>query len=130
MSLQDPISNMLVSIKNGQMMRKSFVETPASKLKLAILQVLLDEGYLEGFETSKDDARKIRIYLKYYNGKAVIEAMRRISKPGLRVYKQKDELPKIRGGFGITIVSTPKGVMSDSKARQLQQGGEVLCSVA
>lgn len=130
MSLQDPISNMLVSIKNGQMMQKEFVLTPSSKLKFAILQVLLDEGYIEGFEGSKEDARKIKIYLKYYNGRPVIEAMRRISKPGLRVYKKKDELPKIRGGFGITIVSTPKGVMSDSKARQLEQGGEVLCSVA
>lgn len=130
MSLQDPISDMLVSIKNGQMMQKAFVKTPASKIKSAILQVLLDEGYIEGFEASKEEARKLTIYLKYYQNKPVIDGLSRISRPGLRVYKAKDKLPKIRGGFGITVVSTPKGVMSDSKARQLGHGGEILCSVA
>jgi small subunit ribosomal protein S8 len=136
MSLQDPIGDMLASIKNGQMMRKVFVATPVSKLKIAILKVLEDEGYITGFETAKDEKlktdekRKLLIYLKYFNNKPVIEGMKRISRPGLRVYKAKDELPKIRGGFGITVVSTPKGVMSDLKARQLGQGGEVLCSVA
>lgn len=130
MSLQDPISDMIASIKNAQMMRKVSVKTPKSQLKMAILKVLEEEGYIVGFETAQDEKLKLTIYLKYFNNKPVIEGMRRISRPGLRIYKRKDELPKIRGGFGITIVSTPKGVMSDLKAKQLGQGGEVLCSVA
>lgn len=130
MSLQDPISDMLASINNGQMMAKTFVKTPLSKIKIAILKVLEEEGYIEGFESSKDEKTKLTIYLKYFNQKPVIEAMRRVSRPGLRVYKRKDELPKVRGGFGIMVVSTPQGVMSDNKARQLGQGGEILCSVA
>lgn len=135
MSLQDPISDMLACINNGQMMRKASVKTPSSKIKIAILKVLEEEGYIEGFDIAKDEKlqkTKLRlvVYLKYFNNKPVIEGMRRVSRPGLRVYKRKDELPKVRGGFGITVVSTPKGVMSDNKARQLGQGGEILCSVA
>lgn len=132
MSMQDPIANMLASIKNGQMRGKPFVVTPLSKSKVAILKVLEDEGYISGFETLQEADQKatLAIYLKYHNQKPVIEELRRVSRPGLRIYKKKDELPKIRGGLGVAIVSTPKGIMSDNQARQLGQGGEILCSVA
>ena len=131
MSLQDPISDMLVSIKNGQMRHKDFVVTPFSKSKVAILKVLEDEGYISGYETLPDGQKAtLAVYLKYHNHKPVIEQLKRVSRPGLRIYKKKDELPKIRGGLGIVIVSTPNGVMSDHQARKAGQGGEILCSVA
>ncbi len=117
------------------MMRKASVKTPSSKIKIAILKVLEEEGYIEGFEIAKDEKlqkTKLRlvVYLKYFNNKPVIEGMRRVSRPGLRVYKRKDEFPKVLGGLGIAVVSTPKGVMSDKKASQMGQGGEILCRVA
>jgi len=123
---------MLASIKNGQMRRKDFVVTPGSKKKSAILKVLEAEGYIAGFESlqREDGKPALAIYLKYHHHKPVIEEMRRVSRPGLRIYKGKDELPKVRGGLGILIVSNSKGVMSDHQARQLGQGGEILCSVA
>lgn len=130
MSLQDPISDMLAVIKNGQMVKKPFVTTPLSHAKIAILKVLEGEGYIEGFETMKEHAPRLTIYLKYFNNKPVIEYLRRVSRPGLRIYRKKDEIPKVRGGFGISIISTPQGVMSDRQARQLGQGGEILCNVA
>lgn len=130
MSLQDPISDMLTQIRNGQMMRKVSVVTPASKLKIAILKTLEDEGYISGYEAIEEEKPAIRIFLKYHLNKPVIEKIKRISKPGLRIYRQKDKLPKVLGGLGIAIVSTPKGVMSDRFARQLGQGGEILCVVA
>jgi small subunit ribosomal protein S8 len=131
MSMQDPISDMLTVIRNGQMINKKSVVVPASKSKIAILKVLEDEGYIFGFElVEKGDKPAIKINLKYHNDKPVIERIKRVSRPGLRVYKGKDEFPRILGGLGICVVSTPKGVMSDKKARQLGQGGEVLCLVA
>jgi small subunit ribosomal protein S8 len=130
MSLQDPISDMLAVIKNGQMVKKAFVTTPLSHLKIAILKVLEEEGYISGFETLKDKMPRLAIYLKYFNEKPVIENLRRVSRPGLRIYRKKDEIPKVRGGLGISILSTPNGVMSDRQAKQLGQGGEILCTVA
>jgi small subunit ribosomal protein S8 len=132
MSMNDPIADMLTRIRNGQMIRKSKVSMPASKRKQAVLEVLKEEGYIEGFEQTIDAESKptLIVYLKYYEQQPVIEHIRRVSRPGLRIYRSKDELPKVKGGLGIAIVSTSLGVMSDRKARQLGQGGEVLCLVA
>lgn len=130
MSLQDPISDMLTQIRNGQMMRKVAVVTPAGKIKVAILKVLESEGYILGFEAIEQEKPALRIFLKYHHNKAVIERIKRVSKPGLRIYRQKDKLPKVLGGLGVAIVSTPQGVMSDKEARRLGQGGEILCLVA
>ena len=131
MSLQDPIADMLTQIRNGQMSKKSQVRIPASKVKAAILTVLEEEGYIEAFKSDKTaDKPTIEVFLKYYQDKPVIEKIRRVSRPALRVYKGKDELPKVMGGLGIAILSTPQGVMTDKKARQIGQGGEVLCTVA
>jgi len=130
MSMQDPISDMLTVIRNGQMIGKSYVVTPMSKSKIAILKVLEQEGYIVGFESIHDSMPILKVHLKYYNNKPVIDQIKRISRPGLRIYKRKDEIPRVRAGLGICIVSTPKGVMSDKQARQLGQGGEILCSVA
>jgi len=131
MTMQDPIADMLTQIRNGQMARKSKITLPSSKNKIAVLEVLEEEGYILGFEQDKEKTKpNVTIHLKYHNEKPVIEMIRRVSRPGLRVYKKKDELPKIMGGLGIVILSTSEGVMSDKKARQLGQGGEVLCYVA
>lgn len=130
MSLQDPIADMLTQIRNGQMAKKESVTLPASKVKMAILQVLADEGYISFFKKMGDVKATLVVYLKYFNGRPVIEKIRRISRPGLRIYKPKDQLPKIMGGLGIAILSTSEGVMSDKKARQCGQGGEVLCVVS
>jgi len=130
MSLQDPIADMLTQIRNGQMSNKEVVEVPSSKKKLALLKVFEDEGYILGFKMVEDAKPRIRIRLKYHNNKPVIEKIRRVSRPGLRSYKGKDELPKVMGGLGITVISTPQGVMSDKKARELGQGGEVICLLA
>lgn len=130
MNSHDPIADMLTHIRNGQMVKKEKVTVPASKKKLAILRVLEDEGYILAFKELKTDKPSIEVYLKYFKEKPVIELIRRISRPGLRVYKKKDEVPKVVGGLGIAILSTSHGVMSDKKARQLGQGGEVLCFVA
>lgn len=130
MSLQDPIADMLTQIRNGQMAKKESVTFPASKVKLAILRVLEEEGYILSFKQMGDLKPSIIVFLKYFNDKPVIEKIRRISRPGLRIYKPKDELPKVMGGLGIAILSTSEGVMSDKKARQCGQGGEVLCVVS
>jgi small subunit ribosomal protein S8 len=131
MSLQDPISDMLTVIRNGQMVRREVVSTPASKLKVAILKIFEDEGYILGFqENEQDNKPTLQIFLKYHNNKPVIETLKRVSKPGLRIYKKKDELPKVLGGLGIAVISTPKGVMSDKQARSLGQGGEILCQMS
>ncbi len=130
MSLQDPIADMLTQIRNGQMAKKEMVTVPGSQAKIAILRVLEAEGYILAFKEIKADKLKIAVYLKYFKDKAVIEQIKRISRPGLRVYKRKDELPKVMGGLGIAILSTSQGVMTDKQARQLGQGGEVLCVVA
>lgn len=131
MSMTDPIADMLTRIRNGQMAEKLAVTMPSSKIKEAIAKVLLDEGYIEDFTVRKEGAKsELDIKLKYYAGRPVIERIERVSRPGLRVYRGKQDLPKVMNGLGIAIVSTPKGVMTDRKARSANVGGEVLCIVA
>ena len=131
MSMTDPIADMLTRIRNAQMAEKTAVTMPSSKVKVAIAQVLKDEGYIDDFAVRSNDAKpQLDIALKYYAGQPVIERIERVSKPGLRVYKGSDSLPTVMNGLGIAIVSTPKGVMTDRKARAGNMGGEVLCIVA
>lgn len=131
MSMTDPVADMLTRIRNGQMAEKLGVTMPSSKLKEAIAKVLKDEGYIENFAVRKSDGKaELDIELKYYAGRPVIERIERVSKPGLRVYRGMEDLPKVMNGLGIAIVSTPKGVMTDRKARSVNVGGEVLCVVA
>jgi len=129
MSLQDPIADMLTRVRNAQKASKVNVKMPASKQKSRIAAVLKDEGYIRDFQVSDDKLRQLVIELKYFQGKPVIEEVKRISRPGLRIFKSKDELPSINGGLGIAIISTSKGVMTDAKARAAGFGGEVICSV-
>ncbi len=131
MSMSDPISDMLTRIRNAQMAEKASVAMPSSKLKVAIAQVLREEGYVEGFNVVNDGAKAtLEIGLKYYAGRPVIETVQRVSRPGLRIYKGSKDIPKVMNGLGIAIVSTPKGLMTDRKARANGVGGEVLCIVA
>jgi small subunit ribosomal protein S8 len=131
MSMSDPIADMLTRIRNAQMVNKLSVSMPASKLKGAIANVLKDEGYIEDFAVLPNDGKPtLSISLKYYAGRPVIEMIERISKPGLRVYKSGQNIPKVMNGLGVTIVSTSKGVMTDRKAQAAGIGGEVLCVVA
>jgi len=131
MSMTDPIADMLTRIRNGQRAEKPSVAMPASKVKAAIAQVLKDEGYVEDFAVRELEGHAtLEISLKYYAGKPVIEKIERVSRPGLRIYRQKDALPKVMNGLGVAIVSTSRGVMTDRKARGLGVGGEVLCVVA
>ena len=131
MSMSDPIADMLTRIRNAQAVEKSVVAMPASKLKVAIAQVLQDEGYIDGFAVRGEKAQpQLEIALKYYAGRPVIERIERVSRPGLRVYKGRDAIPQVMNGLGVAIVTTPKGVMTDRKARQTGVGGEVLCYVA
>ena len=131
MSMTDPIADMLTRIRNGQRAEKQSVAMPASKVKAAIAQVLKDEGYIEDFAVRDNDGKAmIEIGLKYYAGKPVIEKIERVSRPGLRIYRPKDELPKVMNGLGVAIVSTSRGVMTDRKARADGVGGEILCIVA
>ena len=129
--MNDPIGDMLTRIRNASMRGKSTVESPASKLRVWVLDVLADEGYIRGYEktTGKDGHPAIEISLKYYEGAPVIRGLKRVSKPGRRVYSSAKELPQVRQGLGVSIVSTPKGVMSDANARSANVGGEVLCTV-
>lgn len=130
MSLQDPISDMLVRIKNAQAVDKKTVSMPKSKIKIAIAQVLLDEGYILGFsENDVDGKPSMNIELKYFEGQPVIRRLERASRPGLRVYKEKDQLPQVDNGLGIAIVSTSKGLMTAAEARRLGCGGEIICLV-
>ncbi|MGB7543673.1 MAG: 30S ribosomal protein S8 [Burkholderiales bacterium] len=131
MSMTDPIADMLTRVRNAQAVGKTVVSMPSSKLKSSIAQVLKDEGYIEGFAVrDKDGKPELEVSLKYYAGQPVIEKIERISTPGLRVYKGRDDLPKVMNGLGVAIVSTSKGVMTDRKARASGIGGEVLCIVA
>ena len=131
MSMSDPIADMLTRIRNAQASEKVSVQMPCSKVKVAIAAVLKDEGYIEDFKVSADAGKSLlEIGLKYYAGRPVIEKIERVSRPGLRIYRSKDELPKVLGGLGTVIVSTPQGVMTDRQARAIGQGGEVLCIVA
>jgi small subunit ribosomal protein S8 len=131
MSMSDPIADMLTRIRNAQAVDKAVVVMPSSKIKCAIAQVLKDEGYVEGFMVKTDGGKsQLEIALKYYAGRPVIERIERVSRPGLRVYKGRDAIPQVMNGLGVAIVTTPKGVMTDRKARQTGVGGEVLCYVA
>jgi small subunit ribosomal protein S8 len=130
MSMSDPIADMLTRVRNGQAARKKVVEMPSSKMKLAIAQLLKAEGYILDYSVSAEIKPVLKIVLKYYQGKAVIAEIKRVSRPGLRIYKPKEKLPKILGGLGIAIVSTSKGLMTDRRARAEGYGGEVLCVVS
>ena len=131
MSMSDPIADMLTRIRNAQQVERVSVELPSSKLKVAIARVLKDEGYIDGFQVKTDGNKsELEIALKYYAGRPVIERIERVSRPGLRVYKGRDAIPQVMNGLGVAIVTTPKGVMTDRKARATGVGGEVLCYVA
>jgi small subunit ribosomal protein S8 len=128
--MTDPIADMLTRIRNGQRAGKVSVSMPSSKLKSSIAQVLKDEGYIAEFSIEDADGKPVmNVDLKYYDGQPVIESLKRISRPGLRIYKANDELPKVQNGLGVAIVSTSRGVMSDRAARAAGEGGEVLCYV-
>lgn len=131
MSMTDPIADMLTRIRNAQTAAKAQVSMPSSKVKVAIAEVLKSEGYINDFAVTETDGKaQLTIRLKYYNGKAVIERIDRVSRPGLRIYRGRDELPKIDGGLGVAIISTSHGLMSDRAARSAGYGGEVICIVA
>lgn len=130
MSMQDPIADMLTRIRNAQMVGEKDVNIPFSTLKLAILNVLKDEGYVSDFQPDDINSRKsIKVGLKYYQGNPVIDKLKRVSRPGLRIYRRHDQLPTVLGGMGIAIISTPQGVMTEKSARAKKVGGEVLCTV-
>lgn len=130
MSTQDPISNMLTSIRNAQAVGKANVVVPMAKIKKAILEVLSGEGYIDSYSELNDDKPKLQINLKYFEGKPVIDKIRRISRPALRIYKDKNNLPIVEGGLGVAIISTSKGIMTDKSARRMGLGGEVICYVS
>lgn len=131
MSMSDPIADMLTRIRNAQSVHKAAVNMPSSKVKVAIANVLKDEGYIEDYAVSTADGKsELKIGLKYYAGQAVIERLERISRPGLRIYKGKNDIPTVMNGLGVAIVSTPKGVMTDRRARASGLGGEIICYVA
>ena len=130
MSMSDPIADMLTRIRNAQSVDKTVVSMPSSKLKVAIAQVLKDEGYIDGFAVRGEGGKsELEIALKYYAGRPVIERIERVSRPGLRVYRGREAIPSVMNGLGVAIVSTPKGVLSDANARAANVGGEVLCTV-
>ena len=129
MSMQDPVSDMLTRIRNAQGRNKTAVSMPSSRLKVAIAEVLQGEGYIQGYQVDDQAKPTLTIDLKYFDGRPVIEEIRRVSRPGLRIYRDRTELPTVRGGLGVAIVSTNKGVMTDRAARTAGVGGEVLCTV-
>ena len=130
MSMQDPIADMLTRIRNGQAANKVAINMPSSKLKVAIANVLAAEGYIESVKVLEGAKPELEITLKYFQGKPVVESIQRVSRPGLRIYKRKDELPKVMGGLGVAVISTSKGVMTDRAARQAGLGGGIICNVA
>jgi len=131
MSMSDPIADMLTRIRNAQVVHKVEVAMPSSKVKVAIANVLKDEGYIEDYAITESAGKaELKIALKYYAGRPVIERLERVSRPGLRIYKGSDDIPNVMNGLGVAIVTTPKGVMTDRKARATGVGGEVLCYVA
>jgi small subunit ribosomal protein S8 len=131
MSMSDPIADMLTRIRNAQAVEKKSVTMPTSKLKVAIAQVLKDEGYIDAFAIKGESGKnELEISLKYYAGRPVIERIERVSRPGLRIYRGRDAIPQVMNGLGVAIVTTPMGVMTDRKARATGVGGEVLCYVA
>jgi small subunit ribosomal protein S8 len=131
MSMTDPIADMLTRIRNAQMIERATVLMPSSKVKIAIAKVLKDEGYIDGYKLGGEEGKpQLEIALRYYAGRPVIEKIERVSKPGLRIYKGKDDIPRVMNGLGIAVVSTSRGVMTDRAARAAGVGGEVLCIVA
>jgi len=131
MSMSDPIADMFTRIRNGQRVEKDSVTMPSSKLKVAIAQVLKDEGYIDGFSVKTDGAKaELQVQLKYYAGRPVIERIERVSRPGLRIYKGHGEIPQVLNGLGVAIVTTSRGVMTDRRARATGVGGEVIAYVA
>lgn len=129
MTMQDPVSDLLTRIRNAQLANHPDVEIPSSRLKVAICKVLEDEGYIGGFDVSAESKPKLSVQLRYHEGRPVIEEIHRVSRPGLRVYKDSTELPSVRGGLGVAVVSTSKGLMTDRSARSEGVGGEVLFTV-
>ncbi len=129
MSMQDPVSDMLTRIRNAQKAEKVNVSMPSSKQKVNIAKVLKDEGYINDFTVTGEIKKTLTIELKYFQGKPVIEQIKRVSRPGLRIFKSKDELPSVNGGLGIAIISTSSGVMTEKQARASGNGGEVICTV-
>lgn len=130
MSMSDPIADMLTRIRNGHMANKQRVSMPSSKQKTAVAEVLKNEGYITDFQVDDSDGKPtLTIELKYYEGRAVIDDLQRVSRPGLRIYRGKDDLPRVMNGLGIAVISTPRGVMSDRQARAQGHGGEVICKV-
>jgi small subunit ribosomal protein S8 len=131
MTMQDPIADMLTRIRNGQAARKAEVTMPESKQRVAIAEVLKREGYIADFRSEANEVlRTLTITLKYFEGRPVIEDLRRVSRPGLRVYRAKDAIPKVRGGLGVTVLSTSRGVLTDREARRQGLGGEIICYIA
>ncbi|KAA8982580.1 MULTISPECIES: 30S ribosomal protein S8 [Gammaproteobacteria] len=129
MSMQDPLADMFTRIRNGQMAEKVSVEMPSSKMKQSVATVLRDEGFIEDFSVEGDKKPRLTINLRYFEGKPVIESIQRASRPGLRQYRGNSELPRVANGLGVAIVSTSKGVMTDSAARKAGIGGEIICTV-
>lgn len=130
MSMQDPLADMLTRIRNGQMAKKPAVTMPSSKTKVAVAKVLVEEGFVASYAVDGEKKPELTVELKYFEGKPVIEALKRVSRPGLRIYKPNGDIPKVMGGLGVAIVSTDKGVMTDRAARAAGVGGEVLCYVS
>jgi small subunit ribosomal protein S8 len=130
MSMQDPVADMLTRIRNGQSANKYSVKIPCSKLKSSIVKLLKQEGYIKNFNIQGNNKLEIEVILKYFKGKSVIETIQRVSRPSLRIYKKKNNLPKVMAGLGIAIISTSKGIMTDRSARRLGLGGEIICYVA
>jgi small subunit ribosomal protein S8 len=129
MSMTDPIADLLTRIRNAQLARQTSVTMPSSKVKVAISRALKDEGYIESVKVSGGPKTELTLGLKYHGGRPVIEKLRRVSRPGLRIYRKRDEVPTVQGGLGVTLVSTTKGVMTDRAARKQGLGGEVICTV-
>lgn len=129
MSMQDTLADMFTRIRNAQMAAKPAVAMPSSKMKVSVAKVLQDEGYIDGYKVSEGDKPELSISLKYFEGRPVIEEIKRASRPGLRFYSDVEGLPKVRGGLGVAIISTSKGVMTDRAAREAGVGGEVVCTV-
>ena len=129
MTMQDPIADLLTRIRNGQQAHHPSVSLPSSKLKQAVCEVLKSEGYIDSYSVEEGAKPTLNVQLRYHDGRAVIEEIKRVSRPGLRIYKPSDELPRVRGGFGVAILSTNKGLMTDRDARAQGVGGEVLCTV-
>ena len=131
MTMTDPLSDLLTRVRNGQRASKASVTMPSSKLKYSVCSLLKQEGYIEDYKVEAEGAKStLTIHLKYYKGLPVIESIQRVSKPGRRVYKSANDLPSVLGGFGVAVISTSKGLMTDKDARQSGQGGEVLCTVS